>query len=811
MKNEQITEKLTCEEKAAFLQGTAMWTNAVQRLDIPSVKMSDGPHGLRVQKESGENGISENEPATCFPTAATTAAGWNEQNLYNIGQAIADECLHYGINIALGPGVCIKRNPLCGRNFEYFSEDPLLAGKMGAAEVKGIQSKNIGVAVKHFALNNAENFRIMGNSVCDERAMREIYLKAFEIIVKEASPHTVMCSYNAINGEYCSENKWLLTDVLRNEWGFDGLVMSDWGATHDRIKGIKAGLDLEMPGGTAICRKWVTDGVKNGSLSVEQMDIAVNNIFRLTQRYKENPKGTPVDWEAHNRLSAEIAEDCAVLLKNDGVLPLNSEEKILVTGDFFNKMRYQGAGSSMIKPTFLTTPETAFIKNGVKYEFCEGYEENKLEASAVLIEEAVEKAKNYDKILVFAGLTDYVECEGFDRENMRLPENQLALIDALVKTGKKVIVVLFGGSPMEVPFENGVSAILDMYLPGQNGGTAAYNLIFGKKSPCGKLAETWAEKYDDIPFGKDFSKEVNEIYKESVFVGYRYFLTAGKKVRYPFGYGLSYTTFEYGDMRIDETATGYNVRFSVKNTGDYDGAEIAQLYVKAPDGVFKPLKELKGFTKIYLKKGEIKEASINVNKGDISYFNVKERSFVTEAGEYEFQICSDCETVKLSATVKTDNNACVSPYTERVNDIYKNADMQAVTDNVFEEMSGLKIPELPPKKPIRLNSRFTDLKSTFFGKIIFNAVISVAKKEMKKAKKMPDGAEKDNKIKNAVFLKHVLESNSINMMTMSAGKSFPFNYAEGMMHIANGKIFKGIKCFCTKIKTFELPKDKESK
>ena len=807
-----LLKKLTVEEKAALVTGCDfMYTNPVPRLNIPSVRMSDGPHGLRVQSEGGDNGVAGSEPATAFPTAVTTASSWNPDNTYKMGEAIAEEMLHYGIDVLLGPGACIKRNPLCGRNFEYFSEDPLLAGKMAAAEVNGVQSKGCGVSVKHFALNNAENFRFMGDSVCDMRAIREIYLKVFEIIVKESKPHTLMCAYNKINGEYCCENKWLLTDVLRNEWGFDGVVMSDWGATHDRVKGVSAGLDLEMPGDTDICRKWIIESVNDGTLKIEDLDKAVENVLRLVQRYEKNPKGVDVDWEAHNALAAEIAEDCAVLLKNDGVLPLDKSERILVVGDLFDKMRYQGAGSSMINPTFLSTPKIAFDEHKVAYEFCRGYAENKLEADDKLIAEAVAKAKGYDKVLVFAGLTDYVESEGGDRENMQLPANQLALIDALIKAGTKITVVLYGGSPMELPFADNVSAILNMYLPGQNGGTATYNLLFGVKSPCGKLAETWVKSYADVPFGNDFSKTVNEIYKESVFVGYRYYLTVNKEERYPFGYGLSYTTFDYWDMQIEENNEEYKVSCEVVNNGKYDGAEIVQLYVKAPQGVFKPLKELKGFTKAYLKAGERKKVAITVKKDDLRYWNVKENRWATEGGEYELQLCSDCQTVRLSQTVTLDGDNAVMPYSEEINAVYGAAAFDTMSESLFEKMSGLKIPAIPPKKPIRLESRFTDMRATFMGKILYNAVLSVAKKDMKKAKKLPKGAERDNKIKGAMFLKRILESNSIITMSMSAGTNCPYNFAQGFVNMANGHLFKGIKCFCTKIKVPKLPKEKEEK
>lgn len=812
MNIDKLLQQLTIEEKAALVAGADfMYTNPVPRLGIPSVRMSDGPHGLRVQSEGGDNGVAGSEPATAFPTAVTTAASWNPENTYKMGVAIAEECAHYGVNVLLGPGTNIKRNPLAGRNFEYFSEDPLLAGKMAAAEVNGVQSKGVGVSVKHFALNNSENFRFMGDSVCDMRAMRELYLKVFEIIVKESKPHTMMCAYNKINGEYCCENKWLLTDVLRNEWGFDGVVMSDWGATHDRVKGVAAGLDLEMPGDTDICRKWIIDSVKDGTLKIEYLDKAVENILRLVQRYESNPKGVEADWEAHNALAAEIAEDCAVLLKNDGVLPLDKSDKLFIVGDLFEKMRYQGAGSSMINPTFLTTPKTAFDKQKVEYKFCRGYAENELTPNDKLIAEAVKEASGYDKVLIFAGLTDYVESEGGDRENMQLPANQLALIDALIKAGTKITVVLYGGSPMELPFADNVSAILNMYLPGQNGGTATYNLLFGVKSPCGKLAETWVKSYADVPFGNDFSKTVNEIYKESVFVGYRYYLTVNKEVRYPFGYGLSYTTFDYWDMQVEETDSEYKVSCEIVNNGKYDGAEIVQLYVKAPQGVFKPIKELKGFAKVYLNAGESKRVEITVKKEDLRYWNVKENRWATEGGEYELQLCSDCQTVRLSQTVTLDGDNAVMPYSEEINAVYGAAAFDTMSESLFEKMSGLKIPAIPPKKPIRLESRFTDMRATFMGKILYNAVLSVAKKDMKKAKKLPEGAERDNKIKGAMFLKRILESNSIITMSMSAGTNCPYNFAQGFVNMANGHLFKGIKCFCTKIKVPKLPKEKEEK
>ncbi len=806
---DRLIKEMTNEEKAAIVAGTDfMYTNPIPRLGIPSVCMADGPHGLRKQTGTQDNGISQSEPATAFPTAATTASSWNTENARKIGEAIGKECNHYGVSILLGPGVNIKRNPLCGRSFEYFSEDPLLAGEMGAAEVCGVQSQGVGVSVKHFALNNSENYRFMGNSVVDMRAIREIYLRAFERIVKKAKPTSLMCAYNQINGTYCSENKWLLTDVLHKEWDYDGVVMTDWGAMHDRVASLCSGLDLEMPGDTAICRKWIIDGLSDGTLSEDELDAAVRNVLTLVDRVQKNGEYERADFEANHTLAGEIAEDCAVLIKNDGALPLAKTDKLFVVGDLFEKMRYQGSGSSMINPTNVTTPKNAFDERKIDYTFCRGYAENKIEPDDTMITEAVAKSADFDKILIFAGLTDYVESEGGDRENMCLPENQLALIEKMIETGKQITVVLFGGSVIELPFADKVNAILNMFLPGQNGGSACANLLFGDSSPSGKLAETWVEKYSDVPFGNEFGKSINEIYKESIYVGYRYYQAVDKRVRYPFGYGLSYTEFAYKNMTVKDNGDTVTVTAEVENIGKYDGAEIVELYVKAPKtDIFKPEKELRGFAKVYLGKGESKAVEITFKKSELAYFDIKENRFILEDGEYEIQLCSDVQTVKLGEMLKIGGEKAVSPYGDEVAQVYGKADMSAVTDGLFEQMSGLTIPPEPQVKPITLESRFSNLRSSFMGKILFSAVLSVADKQMKKAKKMPEGTEKDNCIKGALFLTKILESNSLISMSMSASNSFPYNFAEGFMHLSNGHIFRGAACFMKPVKAPKLPKD----
>ena len=708
MNIESVLSRMTVEEKAALVSGTDfMYTNPIPRLGVPSLCMSDGPHGLRKQIGTGDNGVSQSEPSTAFPTAACTASGWNPENLRKMGAAIAEECRHYGVHTLLGPGVNLKRNPLCGRNFEYFSEDPLLSGAMGAAMVEGVQSKGVGVSLKHFALNNSENYRFMGNSVASEKAMRKLYLKPFEYVVKHAKPATVMCAYNRINGTFCSENRWLLTDVLRGEWGFDGVVMTDWGAVHDRVAGLKAGLDLEMPGDTAICRRRILDGIADGSLPMSDLDAACRNILKWIDRCYQPADPAPVDWQAHHALAGQIAADCAVLMKNDGTLPLNGTERLHIAGELFETMRYQGAGSSMIHPTQVTTPKDAFDARGIQ----------PVPLAAC------------DVALVFAGLTDEYESEGGDREHMRLPENQLRLIDALCESGKKVVVVLYGGSPVELPFCDKVSAILNMVLPGQNGGAATCALLFGEKNPSGKLAETWPVKYEDVPSAETFGKGVNEIYSEGCEVGYRYYNKHNVPVRFPFGHGLSYTTFEKSEWTRD----GMTWTQTIANTGGRYGAEVAQLYVNG---------ELKGFQKVYLQPGESTTVTITVE-----------------------------------------------PEPER-----------AYSDRYT-------VPEEPPRFPVTLESRFTDFNQSFMGRILFKAVLSVADKQAKAAEKLPDGPEKENKRKGAQFLRRILESNSPRSMSMTAGKSMPYNFAQGFVALANGHLLKGALCFMRRIRVPKLPKE----
>ena len=806
---DELLSLLTLEEKVALVAGhNMMYTNAVPRLEIPSIRMSDGPHGLRVQG-TDDTGASASSPATCFPTASCSANTFNPELVRKMGNAMAEEAKYYGINIILGPGVNIKRNPLCGRNFEYFSEDPFLAGRMGAAEVIGIQEKGVGVSLKHFACNNNENYRFMGNSFVDQRALREIYLRQFEYIVKNAKPETVMCAYNKINGVHCSENNWLLNEVLRKEWGFKGLVMSDWGTTHDRVLGVKSGLDLEMPGDTPICRKWLFEAVNNGELSMEELDIAVRNVLLLVEKHEHDEILNNIDWDKHNELAKTIASEGAVLLKNNGSLPLQQNEPLLVIGEMFERTRYQGAGSSLISPAIHFSLKEVFDRNKISYKYLKGYKQNDTSINESLIQETIDGCKDCEKVVLFLGLTDSSETEGGDRDTMSLPENQLALVDALIKENKKIVVVLFGGSSIELPFFNSVDSILDMYLSGQSVSEAAYELLFGFKNPSGRLSETWPITYSDIPFGKEYGNTTQDVYKESIYVGYRYYLTANKEVRFPFGFGLSYTTFEYSNLRVEQKDNELLVKVDITNTGNLKGSEVVQIYVSGPkSNVHKAIRELKGFNKVNLAPKETKTVSISINKEELKYWDVEENRFVLEDGEYDVQIGKNSRDIVLNQklTIKGENAAKTSQKA------YEMLDFDNFSDEEYEAMWDVKIPALPPKKPITLDTRFSEFRNTFMGRILLNAVLSVPNKQEKKARKMKEGLERDNEIKAAQAIRKMLETSSVTTLSMASCGAFKYNLALGFKELANGHLFKGIRLCCKKIKAPALPIDnKETK
>ena len=652
-----IMKELTLEEKASLCSGLDFWhTKPVERLDIPSVMVSDGPHGLRKNVEDSEN-PNESIKAVCFPTASALACSFDRTLLETLGKAIGEECQHERLAVALGPGCNIKRSPLCGRNFEYFSEDPYLSGQLAAAHIKGVQSRGVGTSLKHFACNNQEYRRMSVSAEVSERALREIYLAPFETAVKESRPWTVMCSYNRINGVFSSENKRLLTDILRDEWGFDGLVMSDWGAVNDRVEGIKAGLDLEMPTSYEKNDRLIIEAVKSGRLNESELDKCVRRILEMIDRYLENaePK-TLWDMNRPHELARRIESECIVLLKNENeVLPLNKNKKIAFIGKFAETPRYQGGGSSHIN-SFKVTSALDAVSEYAEVTYAEGYDLTG-NSNEILLSKAVSCAENADTAVIFAGLPDEYESEGYDRSHMSLPENQLKLIDEICRVNKNTIVVLHNGSPVEMPFAGKVKGILETYLGGQAVGGAVCDVLFGKSNPCGKLPETFPIKLSDNPSYLNFPGEGDKVqYNEGIFVGYRYYDYKNTEPLFPFGHGLSYTAFEYSDFKLSHSEINdgklLTAEVIVRNIGSRAGKEIVQLYVSGrKSSVIRPLKELKGFEKVELKPGEAKKVMFRLDSRAFSYYCEEIGDWYAESGEYEIMVGASSADIRLKDSV----------------------------------------------------------------------------------------------------------------------------------------------------------------
>ena len=657
---QKLIEQMTLEEKASLCSGDDFWhTKAIERLGIPRTMVSDGPHGLRKQDDAGDHlGISNGIKAVCYPTACTTAASFDPDLIREMGESIGESCQHEKLSVVLGPAVNIKRSPLCGRNFEYFSEDPYLTGKMATALIHGIQSKSVGTSIKHFAANNQENRRMSSSSDVDERTLREIYFPAFEMAVKEAQPWTVMCSYNRINGVYASENPWLLTDVLRKEWGFEGYVMSDWGAVSNRVAGVAAGMDLEMPSSGGVNDKLIVEAVRAGKLDEKAVDLACERILNIVFRYVENAKPeTPWDKEKAHAQAAEIAVDCMVLLKNDdNLLPLSKEDSVAFIGEFAEKPRFQGGGSSHINCFRITSALEAGAN--LKMTYARGYSVKDDAATEEMIAEAVTAAKNAKTAVVFAGLPDSYESEGYDRTHMRLPECQRQVIEAVAAANPNTVVVLHNGSPVEMPWINQVRAVLEAYLGGQAVGEATVRILFGDVNPSGCLPETFPRRMEDNPSYLFYGGEWDTTeYREGVFIGYRYYDKKKMDVLFPFGHGLSYTTFELSDLKlsageIKDTDT-LTVNARVKNTGNRAGKAVIQLYVGFKGGhIIRPDRELKGFTKIPLQPDESREVSFTVDKRCFAYWSRRIHDWHVESGEYTVSVGFSSRDLPLSATVK---------------------------------------------------------------------------------------------------------------------------------------------------------------
>ena len=660
---QKLVSQMTLEEKAGLCSGDDFWhTKAVERLGIPRAMVSDGPHGLRKQDDQADHlGINDSIRAVCFPTACATAASFDPELIRRMGEAIGDSCQHEKVSVVLGPAVNIKRSPLCGRNFEYFSEDPYLAARMAVAVIRGIQSRNVGTSIKHFALNSQEHRRMSSSSEADERTIREIYFPAFEAAVKEAKPWTVMCSYNRVNGVYASEDPWLLTEVLRNEWGFDGCVVSDWGAVSDRVAGVAAGLDLEMPSSGGVNDRRIVEAVRAGKLDEKLVDQACGRVLDMVFRFAEKARpDTPWDMEAQHVQAAEIAAECMVLLKNeDAILPLNKGDEIAFIGEFARKPRFQGGGSSHINCFRVTGALEA--AEGLKVTYARGYCLETDEATEEMLAEAAAAAKKARVAVVFAGLPDAYESEGYDRSHMRLPDCQNRLIETVAAANPDTVVVLHNGSPVEMPWIGKVKAVLEAYLGGQAVGEATVRVLFGDVNPSGHLPETFPLKLQDNPSWLFYGGEGDRAeYREGVFVGYRYYDRKEMEVLFPFGHGLSYTSFEYSGLRISadriRDTESLTVTATVRNTGSRAGKAVAQLYVGDPEStLIRPVRELKGFAKVALEPGESREVSFVLDKRAFAAWNQQIRDWHVETGAFTIEVGSSSRDLPLKGTVEVES------------------------------------------------------------------------------------------------------------------------------------------------------------
>lgn len=665
-----LIQEMTLEEKATLCSGKDFWhLKGIERLDIPSVMVSDGPHGLRKQDMAADHlGINDSIQAVCFPPAVLAACSFDRTLLHEMGQAIGKEAQATDVSIVLGPGVNIKRSPLCGRNFEYYSEDPYVAGECGSAFVKGVESQNVGTSVKHFAANNQEWNRMSNSSEVDERTLREIYLSAFEKIVKDAKPATVMSSYNKLNGIYTSENKWLLTDVLRNEWGFEGYVMSDWGAVNDRVAALKAGLDLEMPSTNGYNDQLIVEAVRNNEIDEAILNRACERILKEVFRYTENRHVEIFDFEWDHQLAKRIAQESIVLLKNEAhTLPLKQTDKIAFIGEFFEQPRYQGGGSSHINAYKVSSGKEVlanWIDQGIirdsEIVYAPGFSAKNDQIDTEKMQTAIALAQECEKIVVFAGLPESYESEGYDRTHLQLPQVQNELIKRLIDLNKPVIVVLHNGAPVEIPWKEEASAIVEAYLAGQAGAEAIMDILYGKVNPSGKLAETFPIKLSDNPAYLNFGDDEQTIYHEGLFVGYRYYDQKEMKVAYPFGHGLSYTTFEYSNLRLSKQKIhdneSINVFIDVKNTGNRKGKEIVQLYVSdRTHQVKRPIKELKQFTKVSLEPGESKTVCLSLDKRSFAYYNVTIKDWYVPSGKYQILIGASSQDIRCQTDLKIES------------------------------------------------------------------------------------------------------------------------------------------------------------
>ncbi len=784
VKHNDLIEQMTLEEKCYLLSGKDFWqTRSVERLGVPNMTLSDGPHGIRKQEGAGDQlGLNGSLPATCYPTAATIANSWDPALGEEIGEHLGAEAASQDVCVLLGPGLNIKRSPFCGRNFEYFSEDPYLAGKMAAGYIRGIQKNGVSACPKHFAANSQELRRMASDSVMDERTLREIYLTGFEIAVKEGKAKSIMSSYNRVNGTYANENPHLLQEILRDQWGFDGFVVSDWGASNDHTAGVAAGSHLEMPTTGGDSDLELVEAVKSGRLSEELLDKRVDELLDVilsTTKAVAPLKGKSFDIEKHHAMAAKASEQSIVLLKNENdILPLKKGTKVAIIGEFAQKARYQGAGSSVVNPTKLDNAMDVIKNFDLDVAGFEAGYPRSGKGNAEMQAKAVELAKKADVVLLYIGLDEISESEGLDRSHMKLPQSQVDLIEAVSAVNPNIVAVMSAGSAVEMPWLPKCKALIHGYLCGQAGASSVLKAIMGEVNPSGKLAETYPVKYEDVPSAPYFpAKERTAEYRESLYVGYRYFETAKVPVLFPFGFGLSYTTFAYSDL----TVTDKEATFTLKNTGKKDGAEVAQLYVSKTDGgVFRPAKELKGFQKVFLKAGESKKVTIELDDKAFRYFNVDTNKFEVEGGEYQILIGASAADIKLRGTVSVQGTNAASPYDKAKFSKYFSGDIKNISDGEFEALLGRPIPDGHWSGTLDMNDAICQLYYAKSGlaRLVYKIMTNMLNKSIKKGE--PD--------LNITFI-YNMPFRGIAKMT---GGMCTMEMAEGLLTVCNGHFFKGM-------------------
>ncbi len=786
MKHQELISKMTLEEKVSLLSGFDFWkSKEISRLGVPGVFMADGPHGLRKQAGSGDQlGLNASIPATCFPTAATMANSWDERLVEQVGELLGDEANAQDVHILLGPGLNIKRSPLCGRNFEYYSEDPYLSGKMAAGFIRGFQSKGGATTPKHFAVNSQELLRMASDSVLDERTLREIYLTAFEIAVKEGKSKGIMSSYNMINGIYANENEELLQKILRDEWGFEGFVVSDWGGSNDHVKGVAAGAHLEMPTTGGDSDRELAHAVRNGELSEDLLDLRVDEfltvVLELAENHKKNKK-QDFDKHMHHHAAQSAAEQSAVLLKNEEkILPLAAGTRVAVVGDFAKMPRYQGAGSSVVNCTRLDDTLGCIGQTSLQMQgFAQGYNRSG-SMDDTLISEAVELAKKAEVVLVYVGLTEISESEGLDRGDLTIPDNQVALLSAIHRVNPNIVAIISGGAVIEMQWEDYCKGILHGYLAGQAGAMAILRLLTGEVCPSGKLSETYPFSYEDVPNRKYYpGNERTAEYREGIFIGYRYYDTVDAGVRYPFGYGLSYTEFEYANLAITDTG----VSFTITNTGNVEGAEIAQLYIGLDySHVFRSKKELKGFSKVVLKPGERKEVTIAFDDKSFRYFDISTGAFEIETGEYSIMIGASSRDIRLNGKTSVSGKETRGLYNMVELASYFSGQVANVSELEFETLLGRKVPQSKwdRTRPLQRNDALSQM---FYAK---SPIARLAYKVMTGIKNKSIAKGKPNL--NILFV-YNMPFRGIAKMT---GGAMNLDMVDGLLEMINGHFFRGI-------------------